>query len=325
MSTPLRHPIKYVAQVTGLKPYLIRSWEERYAAVTPQRTNTNRRMYSDREIRRLILLRRAVTEGHTISAVAGLSDADLEALAGRSTLPPNDAVPARPHDATTDSATDPQVMRCHEVVAAAMAHVSHLDGHALEDTLASASVELPRQALLQQVIVPLFEQIGSLWRDGRLKIVNEHMASAVVRALLWDLLRSAQVDNSAPRALVATPTGHWHECGALASALTAAECGWRALYFGPNLPAEEIAYVARKMKTRALILSIGHCLTDGGIVLEIKQIRHLLGKGLPILVGGGGLADGEVKRLEGLHVEEVASLMMLRQRLEEMAVTQAIS
>ena len=43
-------PIRYVSRQTGLTPHVIRAWENRYGAVTPKRTDTNRRVYSNADI-----------------------------------------------------------------------------------------------------------------------------------------------------------------------------------------------------------------------------------------------------------------------------------
>src|SRR5437763_643334 len=79
-SSALRHPIGVVARRTGLKPDLIRAWERRYGAVEPGRSDTRRRFYSDADVERLLLLRRAVSTGRGISQVAGLSGEELESL-----------------------------------------------------------------------------------------------------------------------------------------------------------------------------------------------------------------------------------------------------
>ena len=42
--------IKVVARRTGLTAHVIRIWEKRYAAVEPERTGTNRRLYSEAQI-----------------------------------------------------------------------------------------------------------------------------------------------------------------------------------------------------------------------------------------------------------------------------------
>jgi DNA-binding transcriptional MerR regulator len=74
------YPIRYVAQQTGLSTHLIRVWERRYQAVVPKRTDTNRRVFSDKDIERLKMLRTAVRVGHSISQIAGLSTDELTQL-----------------------------------------------------------------------------------------------------------------------------------------------------------------------------------------------------------------------------------------------------
>ncbi|MDQ4146702.1 MAG: MerR family transcriptional regulator [Pseudomonadota bacterium] len=50
------HPIQVAARRTGLSTYVLRAWEQRYALVTPQRSASGRRRYSDADIERLQLL-----------------------------------------------------------------------------------------------------------------------------------------------------------------------------------------------------------------------------------------------------------------------------
>ena len=66
------HPIKAVARLTGLSAYVIRIWEHRYGAVKPERTGTNRRLYSLPQIERLTLLREMSQAGHNIGLIARL-------------------------------------------------------------------------------------------------------------------------------------------------------------------------------------------------------------------------------------------------------------
>ena len=93
----------------------------------------------------------------------------------------------------------------------------------MERAFDQAVIDLTRPALLRDVVVPLFEKIGNLWRNGSLKIVNEHMANSVTRTFLLDMLRAIEVPDSAPRIVIATTGGQWHDLGALTVALTASE------------------------------------------------------------------------------------------------------
>lgn len=78
--TQLQHPIQVVARLTGLSPHVIRVWEKRYAAVTPIRTGTNRRLYTEEQVDRLRLLGQATAAGHKISLIARLGLSDLQRL-----------------------------------------------------------------------------------------------------------------------------------------------------------------------------------------------------------------------------------------------------
>jgi DNA-binding transcriptional MerR regulator/methylmalonyl-CoA mutase cobalamin-binding subunit len=313
MSKNITHPIRYVARHTGLKPYLIRTWELRYRAVCPKRSSSNRRQYSDEDIQRLKLLKLAVDCGHSISSVVSLNNQELLSLVERDR---NDGPRPRISGLASSTMSPETVPKTIEhTVESALAHISRLDPHALESLLGEAAVELPRQAFLQQVIVPLFERIGELWRAGELKIVHEHMASLTVRSMLWDMLRTLEVAETAPRIVVATPVGHWHEFGALASALAASESGWQALYFGPNLPSEEIAYAVKKCNARALALSLNHCLNDKILPIELQKMRRSVGRQVPIILGGMGVATVR-KAAKAIDAVVVGSLAALREHLD---------
>ena len=76
----VHHSINMAARKSGLTPHVIRVWERRYGAVTPSRTETNRRLYSEAEIERLSLLRQAVSAGYRISNIATLDASALRDL-----------------------------------------------------------------------------------------------------------------------------------------------------------------------------------------------------------------------------------------------------
>src|SRR5512136_2622191 len=81
------HPIQLAARLTGLSTHVIRIWEQRYHAVEPKRTPTNHRLYSQRDIERLTLLRDVTRAGHNISQMARLSNDNLRALAANASGP----------------------------------------------------------------------------------------------------------------------------------------------------------------------------------------------------------------------------------------------
>jgi DNA-binding transcriptional MerR regulator/methylmalonyl-CoA mutase cobalamin-binding subunit len=272
------YPIRYVAQQTGLSTHLIRVWEKRYRAIVPRRTESNQRMFCESDIERLKMLKTAVKLGHSISQIAGLSVEELMEIVKLDLPDASGAFTARePASSSLDAA-----YFCDRALSA----VLNFDAKALESVLDRAAVHLSKWELIRDVIEPLCRKIGELWEDGELKIINEHMTSTVIQSFLWNLLRSVGVSETSPKIIIATPSGHQHELGALAVALIAGESNWQALYFGPSLPAEEIAAAVAYADARAVALSITYDEDSHKLILEIEKLRRYLDDETTIFIGG---------------------------------------
>ena len=74
-------PIKVVSRLTGLSAHVIRKWEDRYQAVVPIRTETNRRLYSDHDVMKLKLLQKLTSFGYAIGQIGSFSVPKLQELA----------------------------------------------------------------------------------------------------------------------------------------------------------------------------------------------------------------------------------------------------
>jgi DNA-binding transcriptional MerR regulator/methylmalonyl-CoA mutase cobalamin-binding subunit len=264
------HSIKVVARRTGLSAHVIRIWEKRYKAVAPDRTATNRRLYSEEQIERLNLLRDITRAGHSISHIAGLPVEKLRQLAGESSRTPT----------TAGMSVAPKYL--DDCIAAVQA----LDFHALEDALKRAELVLGSQGLLQRVIGPLAQVIGDLWRDGTITAAHEHFATAVIRIFLGHAAKPFAGTVNAPVLVVATPTGQLHELGALLAGASAANLGWHIIYLGASLPAAEIAGAAKQNHARAVALSLVYPEDDPRLEHELMRLRELLSPEVALLVGG---------------------------------------
>lgn len=295
------HPIRVASLRTGLSEALLRAWETRHHALSPARTRTGRRLYSDEDIERLRLLRRAVAAGRRISEIARLSTNELDALSRED----EDARGASGIGAPSRS-RDPHLAEC-------LAAVEALDADRLRGALHRALGELGAGLLRRAILVPLMLAIGRRWSEGSLRIVHEHLASAIVGAFVSNLARAELLPGSAPRIVVSTPPGHLHELGALLAAAAAAEVGWRTTYLGPSLPAEEIAAGAILVGARAVALSLVHPPADARVADELRALRRQLGPERALLLGGQAATSyrvvaGEIgaivcRDLEGLQQE----------------------
>ena len=308
------HPIKVVVRRTGLSPHVIRVWEKRYQAVEPMRTETNRRRYSDADIERLLLLQRVTHTGRSIGQIAQLTTERLRELAEE-----DEAIspPPEPPTAVNMPAEAPAAPVPTAHLDSCLEAIGQLDAIALEDRLMQARVALSQPQFIERLIVPLMEIVGERWRDGSLRIVHEHLASAVVRSMLSELSTRVSLSAAAPKIVVTTPAGQWHEIGALIVASTAESEGWQVIYLGANLPAEEIAAAAQHHGVKTVALSVVHPADDPHLAAELLKLRRYLSRDIGILVGGRG-SHGYQKALETIEAMHMQDLATLRTHLESL-------
>lgn len=194
--------------------------------------------------------------------------------------------PAEPA-APASSRTDDNGMQ--EFLGEAMEALENLDRHRMHRILSDASVEMSGPGFRHDLIVPLLATIGKRWQEGSLRIVHEHLASTIVRSFLA-APRNHTDRTRAPRMIVTTPTGQYHELGALMASAVAEEMGWDVFYLGASLPSEEIAAAVRQTGARAVALSLCYRESDSLVLEELIRLRSLLDRDVPVFVGGNAVS-----------------------------------
>jgi methylmalonyl-CoA mutase cobalamin-binding subunit len=70
------------------------------------------------------------------------------------------------------------------------------------------------------------------------------------------------------------------------AAVLGAALGWRALYLGANLPAEEVASAASQTGARAVVLSIEYSAETSALAGEVRKLARYLDEGVTLILGG---------------------------------------
>ncbi|CAN5836127.1 hypothetical protein BH23GEM6_BH23GEM6_24060 [soil metagenome] len=286
-----RHPIRVVAERTGLTPDVLRVWERRYGVVSPRRGEGGQRMYTDAELERLRLLQLTTSAGRGIGSVAGLSTEELERLASEDAASRPEPLPG-----------PLRVMRQEEIGTAVSLIRAH-DIRGLDAFLRRQLAVLGLGEFLESIVGPLLLRVGDEWHVGRMTIAQEHLTTAVVKQVLVAIVSSPMGAESDPRILVSTPAGDQHELGALLAAASAVAHGWTVVYLGPNLPSSEIADAAAATGVSLVALSLVYAPDPMHTVREIRELRKLLAAEIPILLGGAAaIRMRDRVRIEGVKV-----------------------
>jgi DNA-binding transcriptional MerR regulator/methylmalonyl-CoA mutase cobalamin-binding subunit len=309
-----QYTMRAVVRQTGLTPDVIRVWEKRYNAVSPQRTAAGQRVYAEDDVERLQLLRSATLAGHGIGRIANLPVERLREL-----LEQGEAVLSESaSEAERAFFAQPYLDKC-------LTAVERLDAEELENTLSRAMVHLGQPSIMDCVLEPLMNRIDELWESGALRIAHEHLASAIIHVFLSSLARHATIEPEAPALIVTTPARQLHEIGALMVAATAAHEGWKVTYLGPNLPAEEIALAAEVNNATAVAVSIVYPGDDAALPDELLKLGELL-KLLPapaVLLVGGRAAASYTVTLDVIGAIRIADMQSLRLQLQTLLTADA--
>jgi methanogenic corrinoid protein MtbC1 len=273
--------------------------------VSPSRSEGGRRLYSDQDIERFNLVRRATGAGHAIGMVAGLDEAALRAM-----------VTEVEGVGPTPGRTDGELVSAEETVSLCLHFIEGLDAAGLERTLRRSAVVLGVWDLVLQVLVPLIRAVGERWHQGRISPAHERLATSVIsRTLAW-IVDSTSSDGTAPVIVVGTPSGEPHELGAMLAAAAAAAEGWRVVYLGPNLPADDIANAAKQVGALCVALSIVYPVTAPEAVAQVARLRARLPSTTAIVVGGPAEPDVEMTPVNGVYfLRELAELPQVLQAL----------
>jgi len=269
---PTSYPISAVAKLTGIPLDTLRAWERRYRTVIPKRGERGR-VYSEEQIQKLLLLRRAVEQGHSIGQVAALGDRQLRELLEKSS-----AIAAAE---SASNRTD-----ANALLAPVLQALDRFDYAATDREInrLAASLGSPR-TFVHEAALPLMRTVGERWHEGRCSIAQEHMLTNLLTALLASLVRTYTPLNPAARVLLATPRNERHAFPTLAAAMLAAAGGMGAIYLGTDLPAADIVLAARKSEADVILLSLSSP-PNSEVLDEIDTIARKAPRAAALWLGG---------------------------------------
>ena len=265
------------AKLSGVPESLIRAWEGRYSVITPDRTESNRRLYSDSDIDKLILLRKLTQHGYRVGNLAQMPLGELKELYAKNGFSAE----------ASESYQKYSLSEIHKnIIDECIEAVRKYDDKLFEILLNQAAVKFSQPELTGKIIIPLIDKIGNYWKEGLLRVSHEHFTSAILVKFLNNLSAGFKIDSAAPKIIITTPDGQYHEVGALIGSALAASMGWKPIYLGASLPSEDIASVAEELNSQCIFLSIVYPNDNPKLNVQLKNLRQLVGQNTFIIISG---------------------------------------
>lgn len=261
--------IRVVSMRTGLAMETLRAWERRYGFPKPERrAGSNRRLYADADVARLVAIARTLEHGYRVGDVVRMPLDELRAIGA-------DA-PARAEAPDVDAFVER--LRADDVVG-------------LEGELRHAAAALGARRFVVEVAHPFAVRVGDAWEARRIDVRHEHVATECLTTQLRHLLAAYQDVAARPSVLLATLPGETHTLALSMVALYLAVSGAKPRLLGASTPVDQLAAAATSLRADVVGITVTAASDRKTARRHVRALAKRMPRGVPLWVGGGAAAS----------------------------------
>ena len=274
------YKIKDLENLTGIKSHTIRIWEKRYSILSPDRTDTKIRTYTDNELTHLLTVSMLNRNGIKISKIAKLEQEDMNKLLW-------DIKVNKEPEYSMDKLILALVSLDEELFKGTMNGL--IDKYGLEKTFVNH-------------LIPFLARIGIMWLIGTINPSQEHFMSNLIRQKIISEIDKQPIPKEDSKSiLMYLPEHEWHEISLLFYQFLLRAKGVHTSYLGQSLPYPSLLESIEKLKPHAILSSWLTAVDKKFVVNYFKQLN----KDLPDMkvFAGGAQIKANSKDLKGLIIE----------------------
>lgn len=232
-----RYSIKDLENYTQIKAHTLRIWEQRYNLLTPKRTDTNIRYYSDEDLKKLLNVNLLYSNGLKISKIAKLTEEEIL----------NEVQHLIKEDHQQDL---PEIDKL-------IISVTAMDTDGLHQQLEDYYQKYGIEKMYESIIIPVLIKIGKLWQVNALSIGHEHLFSNILRDFFILKIQGVeQRNNSGKKALLFLHEHEEHELSLLFYHYLLKSNGYNCFYLGACVPIEDLQQSVEQIQPEILITNL---------------------------------------------------------------------
>lgn len=218
--------IKDIENITGIKAYTLRIWEQRYGMLVPKRTDTNIRYYEEDDLKYMMNIAMLNTNGYKISRIAEMSREEVQ----RRTL------------SISENSSGHQ-----QQISALSSAMFDFDEKEFNKVLSINILKLGMEDTTINIIFPFLSHLGVLWLSGAIHVAHEHFITNIVKQRMFvaiDQLNTPTHPN-AKKFLLFLPNGDNHELSLLFACYMLKARGQKVTYLGTSTPLDDLNKIYR--------------------------------------------------------------------------------
>lgn len=265
------YKIREIEILTGIKAHTLRVWEKRYNLLTPSRTETKIRTYSDQDLKDLLNIAVLYGVGWKISKIAFLDKNEI-----------NDLVKKETQSVASSSST----------VNLLIQSLIDNDNIQFEDILDQTIEKVGFYSTYIDYILPFLSRIGILWSTGNISISQEHFTSNIIRQKLISAIDRLEINKkNLIDFMLFSPEGEFHELSLLFYHFALKKMGARVFYLGVNVPESDLIKAIESVQPKHLVTSIILAKDIQAVSAYFNRLKEL---NLPIYAGGSFIENSDL-------------------------------
>lgn len=282
------YKIKDLENLTGIKSHTIRIWEKRYRILSPDRTDTKIRTYSDSELTHLLTVSMLNRNGIKISKIAKLSQEDMNKLLW---------------DIKVNKEPEYSMDKL-------LLSLVSLDEELFKDTLANLLETEGLEKTFTDHLIPFLDRIGIMWLIGSVNPAQEHFMSNLIRQKIISEIDKQEIPVSTEKSvLMYLPEHEWHEMSLLFYHFLLRSKGVPTFYLGQSLPYESLVECIEKLKPNYILSSWLTAVDEKLVVGYFKKLKSDY-PNLDVFAGGPQIkANSTALKKYIIEVNDLASIM----------------
>ena len=224
------YSIDQFSSITGITKFVLRTWENRYAYLKANRSETNIRIYNDEMIVRALNTNYLLEAGYKISKISKLSEIELIKIVD---------------EIKVNQIEGKENYYINQIIISTLEFSTSKFNKVFEEGV----LEFGILDFYKKVILATLNRIGILWLTNKVGPSQEHFLSENIKQ---KLIMSSDIylnqENTKQTWLLFLPEKEFHEIGLLFARFILVKNGFNVIYLGSNLPYESLNQVNEKIK-----------------------------------------------------------------------------
>lgn len=215
--------IKDLENITGVKAHTIRIWEKRYDLLSPKRSETNIRYYSNKNLQKLLNIVLLNNNNYKISKISEMKDDEISFTARELVL---------------DRAINEEAINSLKLA------MFQFDKTLFNNIYSRLLLKKTFKEIFKEIFIPFLEHVGLLWQTETILPAHEHFVSNLISQKVQvntEELKYTTIISDTTYVLF-LPENEIHELGLLYLNYELVLRGYKTIYLGQSLPIDNLNY-----------------------------------------------------------------------------------